>query len=90
MPPTTFSTGYITGPTGTFCSFPFTTTGDLYLTAHPMNSGTVYVISNPGSIGFPIKAGKDPLVLTNVTDLSSLRGWVEVANDKICYLIVSR
>lgn len=88
--PTTFSTGYITGPTGTFANFPFSTACDVYLTSHPMNSGTVYVISNPGSIGFPIKAGKDPLILTNVDDLSSLRGWTEVENDKICYLIVAR
>lgn len=89
--PTTFSTGYINGTaTGTFIAFPYSTLSDVYLRPHPDNRGNAYIISNPGSIGYPLPSGTAPLFLDNVEDLSSLRGWFEVANDKICYLILSK
>ena len=89
--PTTFSTGYVAGnATGTFVAFPYSGNADIYLRPHPENRGTAFIISNPGAIGYPIPSGSAPLVLENVEDVSSLRGWFEVLNDKICYLIVDR
>jgi hypothetical protein len=82
------TTGQISGPTGTFANFPFSTYTNVYLTAHPRNSGTAYIISDGGSIGWPLVVGQEPLYLENIERLDTLRGWFEVAGDKICYLIL--
>lgn len=89
--PTTFSTGYVNGNvTGTLINFPYSTLSDVYLRPHPSNRGLAFIISNPGSIGYPMPSGSGELFLEKVEDLSSLKGWFEVADDKICYLIISR
>lgn len=86
----TLSTGYVNGNvTGTFIAFPYSLQASVYLRPHPDNRGTAWIISEPGSIGYPIPSGSEPLFLENIEDLSVLRGWFEVANDKICYLILS-
>jgi hypothetical protein len=89
--PTTFSTGYINGTvTGTFVAFPYSTLCDVYLRPHPDNKSAVYIISNPGSIGYPLPSGSAPLFLDDVEDLSTLSGWFNAAGDKICYLILTK
>lgn len=89
---TVISTGYIGGSnTGTFVNFPASyTTVDLYVSPHPENRGNSYIISQNGSIGWPLVSGSDPLVLTNVDNVGKLRGWFEVLGDKLSYMIVDR
>lgn len=88
--PKTLATGQIVGiVTGTFYSFPYSLESDILLRPHPRNSGTAWIISENGAIGYPIRPGDLPLQINDIADMSTLRGWFEKAQDAICYLLVS-
>lgn len=58
----------------------------VYITAHPSNSGTAWIVAVGGAMGYPLKPNVPGLYLSSLPDLNLINLYFEVKNDKVCYL----
>jgi hypothetical protein len=65
-------TGRIVGTvTGTLYPFGALDIDEIYLVASPTNSGTVWLVSNPGAYGFPLTTQKNGGTVLHLVDVNN-------------------
>ena len=82
--------GHITVTTaGTEVAGPDVQAQSFYLSAHPENTDTVWILGTGDSNGFPLKEGLVAALIITVKNLSDLEFDAEVSGEKICWLKIS-